>query len=451
MKRMTVIVIFLLLAGTLFMAGDAWRKVNSFSDRTGDLDDTVGTLHSQMNELRSDIKDLHKLYMKQLATLETIDAELSSPASSAPETTETKLLMTPVVKKEPVVGAEEDNSAEKLLSEFVESMEREPVTAQVSREKTSPQKPQEVKLPAKAYARKEPVRKSDGSRQKIVFKTQTDGTLKNKNKVPAAKVPRASAPAKTATVSAKVAKTDNASIGSSNLPVFLDIGSMVSTTATTVVKTEVPKVTVKKPAARITVPRRTSNTVKVAAPGLPGATPVTVKRTQVTTVTPNDLNPNPPKRVRPVAVAKPWEPRMKKTVEVAAETRATRPKKVVKTKPETDPDVFVIDLQNEQKIVESESRIIAGIDTEATISEKSFDDKPDSVTVAAKRVTSVPSVTSEVKAEVVDLRPSQLYKKRKRAADIMRVSMTDQLSSGARRQAKRTMADILDEYDAVSE
>ncbi len=135
----------------------------------------------------------------------------------------------------------------------------------------------------------------------------TDGTLKNKNKVPAAKVPRASAPAKTATVSAKVAKTDNASIGSSNLPVFLDIGSMVSTTATTVVKTEVPKVTVKKPAARITVPRRTSNTVKVAAPGLPGATPVTVKRTQVTTVTPNDLNPNPPKRVRPVAVAKPWK------------------------------------------------------------------------------------------------------------------------------------------------
>jgi len=46
---------------------------------------------------------------------------------------------------------------------------------------------------------------------------------------------------------------------------------------------------------------------------------------------------------------------------------------------------------------------------------------------------------------------SQLYKKRKRAADIMRITMTDQLSSANRQKEKKTMSDILAEYDAGSE
>jgi len=434
MKRLTVFVIFLLLAGALALAGDAWRKVNNYTDRSDDVDDTVRPLRHQMSELRSEIKDLHKLYMKQLATLEKIDAELNSRAPASPETVGTKLLTTPVVKKETTIAkkkttiAQKDSSAEKLLSEFVESMEREPVNAKASQLKTSPKNSRKAKQPSIVKVRTVPVRKTDGPRKKLVFETQTDGTLKKTKASAAVKIP----------------KTTKAS---SNLPVFLDIDSMVSTTATAVVTADRKEKTVKKTTATVALPRRSRNTVKEAAPELPGATPATVaamradtRRTRITAVTPGDLSPTPGKRE-------------KTKVTAAAKVKLPKvlPVKVAEKKPVTEMDALFIDLQKEQRIVESESRIVAGINKKETIPEASNTTDPDTISVAPKRVTSVPAVTAETKVEVVDLRPSQLYKQRKRAADIMRVTMTDQLSSGTRRKVKRTMADILDEYDAGSE
>jgi hypothetical protein len=497
MKRKTAFILFLLLIAALVMAGDAWRRINSISVRDYNVDEVVRPLRQQMNELRGEIQDLHKLYMKQWATLERINAELDTRSGQNQRTTETRILTEPVKdraekakiaskpvhekKKEtqvavvpvkekkpektepakPVIekktaGAEvkatvaqPDNSAEKLLAEFVDSMALQ-------------QQQKDVKTESKpasfTTAEAKPAKKTSDSRKKIVFKANANGTLKPKKGLSAeVKIPRKET--KPVTVAEK---PEAEAAGNGNLPSFLDINSLVSTTATAAVTAENKKTkttttaagkTVRKTTAAASMSRRKQNRIVEADPSLPGASPVRVKtvkketpvttttsgttvasrtgtgRRRVKAVTPEDLRPNPPKRVA------------KAETDVKPEA-----------KPETIPsaDTLVIDLKEQQAVARAESTIIADVEEQKAVPEVAVATEASVTPAAPKRLTSVPAQTGEPDTQLADLRPSQLYKQKRKAGEIMRVSMTDQLSPEIRRRVKRTMADVLEEYDAMT-
>lgn len=495
MKRKTAFILFLLLIAALVMAGDAWRRINSMSMRDYDIDEVVRPLRQQMNELRGEIQDLHKLYMKQWAALEQINEELNTQTIPNDRTTETRILTEPVKDRaeetkiaaesvleektetriaavplkekkvesaRPVIEkktagadvkatvAQQDNSAEKLLSEFVESMTLQQPKTDVKAD---------TKAATFAAVDTKPVEQSGDSRKKIVFKANANGTLKPKKDLSTdeKRPPKAAQPAKVAV------NSETRSAGSSNLPPFLDINSLVSTTATAAVTAEnktrkdtkpAEEKTERKTAETASVPRRPRDKVVEADPTLPGATPVRVEATKETTpgttaadgkalvsrtmtgrrrvkaVTPEDLRPNPPKRVA-----------------------KTEPKAPPDVTPETRPgaDTLVIDLQEKPVVAKAGSRVIADVDEKKTIPDITVTAETAPAPVAPKRVTSVPAQTAEPETELADLRPSQLYKQRKKAAEIMRVSMTDHLSPQVRSRVKKTMADVLEEYNAMTE
>jgi hypothetical protein len=257
------------------------------------------------------------------------------------------------------------------------------------------------------------------------------------------------------------AKPDDS--GSSNLPSFLDINSLVSTTATEVVTAEkkdlktisaAPEDTARKTTTTAAASRQARKGSIEVDPSLPGARPVKIQAAQETTpvstkssgtaaasrtgssrrrvkaVTPEDLRPNPPNKV------------VKAEPDVNAET-----------KPGTisGADTLVIDFQEKQTVATVENSIQADSKGQTPGAEVAVAAETAPARVAPKRVTSVPAQTGEPETELADLRPSQLYKQRKKAGEIMRVSMTDQLSPQMRRQVKKTMADILEEYNAMTE